>query len=69
MTFRLAEEEKNLIQAYARLHVQPAAQIIRTAILERFEDEFDLRELDEAISKNDGVFYSHDEIMREFGLR
>jgi uncharacterized protein (DUF1778 family) len=69
LTVRLREDEKALIKSYATLHGQSIADVVRTSVLERIEDEFDLRELNEAIATSDGEFVSHDEVMRRFGLR
>jgi hypothetical protein len=69
MTIRLKEEEKSMIQAYARLNNTSAADVMRRLTLERIEEELDLRELEEAIANDDGVRYAHDEVMRMFGLK
>jgi len=69
LTIRLPQEDKALIKAYASLHGRSIADVVRTSVLERIEDEFDLRELEEAIATSDGEFVGHDEVMREFGLR
>jgi uncharacterized protein (DUF1778 family) len=69
LTIRLADEDKALIKSYANLHGRSIAEVVRTSVLERIEDEFDLRELNEAIAASDGESISHDEMMRKYGLR
>jgi uncharacterized protein (DUF1778 family) len=69
LTIRLPEEDKALIKSYADLHGKSIADVVRTSVIERIEDEFDLRELNEAIATSDGEFISHDEVMRKYGLR
>jgi len=68
MTIRINEEDKQLIQSYAAIHGMSAADVLRRSALERIEDEFDLRELQEAMRTSDGEFVSHDELMSKYGL-
>jgi hypothetical protein len=68
MTIRIPHEDKELIQAYARMHGMSAADVLRTSAMERIEDEFDLHELEEAIATSSGEFISHDEVKRRLGL-
>jgi uncharacterized protein (DUF1778 family) len=64
LTIRLSEEDKVLIKSYAELHGTSVAEFVRSSLIERIKDEFDLGELNEAISESDGEFISHSEIMR-----
>jgi predicted transcriptional regulator len=68
LTIRLPEEDKALIATYASLHGRSIADVVRKAVLERIEDEFDLQELNEAIATSNGEFVSHSEVMRRYGL-
>jgi hypothetical protein len=68
MTIRIPDEDKELIQAYARMHGMSAADVLRTSAIERIEDEFDLRELEEAIATSNGEFISHDELKKRLGF-
>jgi uncharacterized protein (DUF1778 family) len=61
MTIRIPEEDKQLIKAYAKIHGISVAEMMRSSAIERIEDEFDLRELNEAVAASNGVFYSLDE--------
>ncbi|MDR0500735.1 MAG: DUF6290 family protein [Coriobacteriales bacterium] len=69
LTIRLREEDKALIKSYASLHERSIADVVCTSVLEHIEDEFDLRELNEAISSSESDFVSHDEVMRRYGLK
>jgi hypothetical protein len=62
MTIRIPDEDKALIEAYAKIHGISAAEVLRTSAIERIEDEFDLVELNEAIATSSGVFYTLDEV-------
>ena len=65
---RFSPKEKMVIQEYAKVHQQSFSEVIRQAVLEKIEDEYDLELLLKAIEEDDGVRFSHEEIMREFGL-
>jgi uncharacterized protein (DUF1778 family) len=64
---RLTVEEKSAIQKYAEAHGQSFSDVMRQAVLEKIEDEYDLGLLMEALAHDDGVRYSHADMMREFG--
>ena len=69
LTIDLSEKDRTLIESYAKQHRSSIAEFVRASVIERIEDEFDARELAEAIANSDGVFYTHDEVMRKYGLR
>ena len=71
MTLRLSDEDSRLIKDYARLHGISASEFMRRAALEKIEDELDLRAAEKAYAEYlaDPVTISHEEIMKEFGLR
>jgi uncharacterized protein (DUF1778 family) len=69
LTIRLPADDKALIKAYADLHGISIAEFVRSSLLERIEDEFDLRELEAAIATSDGELIGHDELMRKYHLR
>jgi RHH-type transcriptional regulator, rel operon repressor / antitoxin RelB len=64
ISLRLAEEESNLIKSYAALHGISVSELVRQAVLERIEDEYDLQIFDEAMKKHrkNPVIYTHDEL-------
>jgi predicted DNA-binding protein len=69
-TIRLSEEESRLIKSYAVQERRTVSDVIRLAILDRIEDEYDLALFRQAKKEfeKDPVTYSHEEIMAEFGL-
>ena len=71
MTVRMGDEETRLIKDYARLHGITVSDFMRRAALEKIEDELDVRAAEKAYAEYlaDPVTYSHDEIMKEFGLK
>ncbi len=70
LSIRLNEEEKNLISLYAKSNNKSISQVVKNAILEKIEDEFDLMELNEAIEKykKDPISYSSDEVWDILGI-
>lgn len=68
ITIRLEEQEKILFKEYAKTHDMTISELIRTAMLERLEDEYDLAAYLEAIKDDNGIRYSHEDMMKEFGL-
>ena len=47
------------------------SELVRDAVMERIEDEYDLKAYDEAMAayKNDSVTYSLDKVERELGFK
>jgi len=64
ISLRLAEEEAELIKSYAALHGISVSELVRQAVLDRIEDEYDLQIFDEAMKKHrkNPVTYTHDEL-------
>jgi uncharacterized protein (DUF1778 family) len=71
ISLRLSKEEAELIRRYAEIKKLSVSDVVRTAILERIEDEFDLkiasRVLDEY--KKNPVTYTLEEVESELGLK
>ena len=70
-SMRIDEGKKTLISEYAAAQGQSMAEFMIEAALEIIEDATDLRDWQEAKAEFDRnpVTVSHDEVMREFGLR
>ncbi len=68
MTIRLNEAEKTLISDYAKTFGVSASEFVRTAVIERIEDELDLRDWYSAKAEYDAdpVTYSADEIAKKY---
>ncbi|NMA70280.1 MAG: ribbon-helix-helix protein, CopG family [Desulfitobacterium sp.] len=71
ISIRLTPEEAELIRAYANLKNQSVSEVMRRAILEQIEDEFDLDVYEKAMTeyRENPKTYSLDEIEKEMGLR
>ena len=71
LSVRLKQEELELIQRYAELKGLTISELVRQSILERIEDEFDLKLYEKALSefRKNPVTYSLDVIEQELGLQ
>lgn len=71
VSLRMSEDDTRLIKDYARLHGISVSEFMRRAALEKIEDELDVRAAEKAYAEYlaDPVTYSHEEIMKEFGLK
>ena len=68
---RLTDEESNLVKSYCAIHGISLSDALKRALIEKIEDEFDLREYDAAKKRYDDnpVSYSLDEVRKELGLK
>lgn len=66
LSVRLNEEDEKLVKKYAELHNISISELVRTAVLEHIEDEYDLKAYDKAMKeyKKNPVSYSHEEVVR-----
>lgn len=66
ISLRFNENDAQLIKAYASLHGMSVSEFIRTSVLDRIEDEHDLKAYDTAMEeyRKDPVSFSHKEIMQ-----
>lgn len=70
MSVRLSPEEKELFQSFAKMHGLSMSELVRRSVLERIEDDYDLRVALKAMEefKKDPVTYSHDEVRKMLGF-
>lgn len=70
ISLRLTEEDATLIKNYAAMHNISISDLFRQAVLEKIEDEYDLRAYEKAMAeyRADPVTYSLDEVEKELGL-
>lgn len=72
MTFslRLNDDDSMLIKKYAELNGISVSELFRQAVLERIEDEIDLRAYEAAMKeyKENPVTYTHEEVGKMLGL-
>lgn len=70
ISLRLNKQEEDLIRRYAELQGASVSEVMRMAILEKIEDEFDLGEYEAAMAEHraNPVVHSLADVEREIGL-
>ncbi len=70
ISVRLGDKETELIKAYAQMNNISLSDLIRTAVLEKIEDEYDLECYKKAMEKykNNPKTYTMEEVKEELGL-
>ena len=71
LSLRLSDEDATLIRRYADMNGLTVSELVRRSVIERIEDEFDLKLYEKAIAdfKADPVTYTLDEVESELGLK
>ena len=66
ISLRLNEKDALLIKKYAELKRVSVSELIRQTVLERIEDEYDLKAYEKAMEEYQAnpVAYSHDEVRK-----
>ncbi|MDO5085330.1 MAG: DUF6290 family protein [Erysipelotrichaceae bacterium] len=71
ISLRVPEKELNIFKSYAKLNNSSLSEIIRTTMLEKIENEYDLKVFEEYESqKENGTLKTKpiDELWKELGL-
>lgn len=70
ISLRLNDEDSKIIKAYAEMYGMTVSDLVRTTVLDRIENEFDLKSYNEAIEeyKNNPVTHSHEEVAKLLNL-
>jgi RHH-type rel operon transcriptional repressor/antitoxin RelB len=71
ISIRMHDKELELIKKYAELNGMTVSEVMRKAILEKIEDEFDIIFYEKAINehKQDNKTYSLDEVKAILGIK
>lgn len=71
LSLRLSDEDATLIRRYADMNGMTVSELVRRSVIERIEDEFDLKLYEKAMAdfKADPVTYTLDEVESELGLK
>ena len=71
ISIRLNDEETMLIKKYAEMNGISVSELVRKAVIEHIEDEYDLKLYEEAMKRyeEDPKTYTQDEVERELGVR
>ena len=70
ISVRLSNEDSELFKRYAAMHGISVSELVRQSVMERIEDEYDLKLYEKALAEyeKNPVTYTHEEIGRELGL-
>lgn len=70
ISLRLEESEADIVKAYANMHGVSVSELLRKSVLEKIEDEYDLRAFEQALVeyKENPVTYSFEDVVKELGL-
>ena len=71
ISVRVTEEEKEMIKRYAEFFGMSVSDFVKTSVIERIEDAFDLSEIEayeKRKEKGEIQFYSLDEVKKQLGL-
>ncbi len=70
ISVRLNEKDTELIKTYAKMNDISLSDLIRDAVIEKIEDEYDLKSFKKALEeyKKDSTTYSLEDVKRELEL-
>ena len=70
ISLRLNTADSELVKAYAERYGISVSELLRRSVMERIEDEFDLKAYEEAMAeyKKNPVTYTLDEVIEELDL-
>lgn len=70
ISLRLNTADSELVKAYAEMQGISVSELLRRSVLERIEDEFDLKAYEEAMAeyRKNPVTYSLEEVIEELDL-
>ena len=70
VSLRLNEEEERLIKKYAEIKNMSLSELFRNALIEKIEDEYDLKLYKKAVEeyKKNPKTYTLEEVKKELGI-
>lgn len=70
ISLRLNDEDTMLFKKYAEMNGMSISELIRQSVMEKIEDEYDLKAYEKAIAeyKKNPVTYSHEEVAKMLDL-
>ena len=70
ISLRLNTADSELVKAYAEMYGISVSEVLRRSVMERIEDEFDLKAYEEAMAeyKKNPVTFTLDEVIEELDL-
>jgi len=68
LTLNTTTYQDNLIAEYLKEHNTKLEDLVTSLLLEKLEDEADLKALEKAQAEDDGTRYSLEEVMKHLGI-
>ncbi len=68
MTMRIDDADAAIVRKYAKFEGKTISDFIRDAVFEKIEVQEDLETLRAAIAEDDGMRYSHEQVLAELGF-
>ena len=70
ISLRLNDADAMLFKKYAEINGITVSELVRSSVIERIEDEYDLKAYEEAMAEfeSNPVTYSHEEAWADLGL-
>ncbi|MDO4537161.1 MAG: DUF6290 family protein [Coriobacteriales bacterium] len=68
MTLRLNDADAAIVRKYANFEGKTISDFIRDAVFEKIEDQQDLDALRSATAEDEGIRYSHEQVLVELGF-
>jgi len=70
ISLRLSDEDTKLIRSYAKLKRKSVSEVMRSAIIEQIETEYDLKVYEKAMAeyRQNPVTYTHEEVKKMLEL-
>lgn len=71
ISLRVSEKESEIIRDFAKLYGESVSEFIRRVVMERIEDEYDLKCYEEAKAEfeKNPVTYTTEEVAKELGIK
>ncbi|SMP65160.1 type II toxin-antitoxin system RelB family antitoxin [Anoxynatronum buryatiense] len=71
ISLRLSDDDSTLIKRYAQMHGVSVSELVRQSVLEKIEDEYDLKAYEKALDdfKKNPITYTLNEVEKELGLK
>ncbi len=70
ISLRINEAEMNLIRQYANINNISVSDLVRNAVMDKIEDEYDLKAYQAALAeyKANPTTYTYEQVVQELGL-
>jgi len=68
ISLRVSENERNWMESYAKLHGLNLSEAIKLAFIEKLEDEYDRKTIEEYEADPDKQMYSLEEVGKLLGI-